>query len=159
MFETLIAFLLQENAESPGAVIVAASGNESLRNKDPQFVIDTTLPASASANIISVGATMQSAGGLGIAPFSNVNPVLCAPGVDIVSANRTGGLVSMSGTSMACPHVAGLAALWWQDSMQNVGMATGGLVRAKVLASALPTGFLAGVGLPDRGAGQAMAPA
>ncbi|EFY92994.1 subtilisin-like protease PR1G [Metarhizium acridum CQMa 102] len=33
-----------------------------------------------------------------------------APGVDVVSARAGGGYISMSGTSMATPHVAGLAA-------------------------------------------------
>ncbi len=38
-------------------------------------------------------------------------PDLVAPGVDIVSAKPGGGYQSMDGTSMATPHVAGLAAL------------------------------------------------
>jgi len=36
---------------------------------------------------------------------------VAAPGTDIVSVSHRGGLVSQSGTSMAAPHVAGLAAL------------------------------------------------
>jgi subtilisin family serine protease len=40
-----------------------------------------------------------------------VVPDLVAPGVDVVSARPGGGWQSMDGTSMATPHVAGLAAL------------------------------------------------
>ncbi len=38
---------------------------------------------------------------------------LAAPGVNIYSTYRGGSYVEMSGTSMACPHVAGLGALIW----------------------------------------------
>jgi subtilisin family serine protease len=38
-------------------------------------------------------------------------PDLVAPGVDVVSAKPGGGYQSMDGTSMATPHIAGLAAL------------------------------------------------
>ncbi len=41
-------------------------------------------------------------------------PDLIAPGVDIISAKPGGGYQSMPGTSMATPHIAGLAALMFQ---------------------------------------------
>jgi len=48
-----------------------------------------------------------------IFPFSNRGPEveLCAPGVDVLSAIPGGGYGTMSGTSMACAHVSGAAAL------------------------------------------------
>jgi subtilisin len=41
-------------------------------------------------------------------------PDLVAPGVDVTSAAPGRGYQSMDGTSMATPHIAGLAALLWQ---------------------------------------------
>lgn len=71
-----------------------------------------------SLSVISVGATTKSGA---IAKFSSrgppkvgldqVKPDISAPGVGIRSAYKDGGYKTMSGTSMACPLVAGAVAL------------------------------------------------
>ncbi|TGQ74986.1 MAG: peptidase S8 [Mesorhizobium sp.] len=158
-FELCVADLLQENASSQGMVIVAASGNESRANESPKNVVGVSVPAAASPDIISVGAALRNAAGaFEIAPFSNVGPRLSAPGVDIVSAKMGGGLVAMNGTSMACPHVAGLAALWWQNEREGGNAESGFAVRANVVAGARPAGFAEGVPVVSRGKGLARAP-
>ncbi len=156
-FETLIAFLLQETQDRPGMVLVAASGNESDRDKDPDYVIDVSMPAAASRDLISVGATRAVGESLGIASFSNINPTVCAPGVGIVSAALGGGLKPLSGTSMACPHVAGVAALHW-ERLTATGNASGNSVRGSLIGTARTDCFTTDVMPSDRGNGHVVAP-
>ncbi|XNO40717.1 S8 family peptidase (plasmid) [Sinorhizobium meliloti] len=158
LFRTLVDFLMVETADRRGMVIAAASGNESRRDENPDFEIDVSVPAAASPSIVSVGAAALSPAGLRIAPFSNINPRLCAPGVDILSAALDGSLRLDSGTSTACPHVAGIAALWWEWAEIEIGRATGETVRAKLLAECNRDRFVPALTIVDRGAGMVRAP-
>jgi len=109
------------NASNAGALIIAAAGNDG----------DATLnyPA-AYPEVVSVAATDNRDAR---ASFSNANSdvEIAAPGVNILSTKRGGGYVSFSGTSMATPHVAGVAALIWG---KNPGF-TAAQVRSKLDAS------------------------
>lgn len=153
-FDALMQMIEAKGAFGDTAVVVAATGNESSR---PNFTIAASLPA-ATKGIISVAALGRNAAGqFDVAKFSNTMSQLAAPGVDILSAKIGGGLVSMNGTSMACPHVAGVAALWW-EALRKSGTvkASASLVAAKLLATARTDG-LSGETF-DRGAGIVTAP-
>ena len=139
-------------------VLVAAAGNESnidgSTHGEPAYRIFTAPPAAADG-AISVGAVDEE---MRIAPFSNTRASLVAPGVDIVSAWPGGGLKSLQGTSMAAPHVAGLAALYAEMLIQE-GSFTVNTFSANVIANAEHGPLADPFETIDVGAGLAQAPA
>lgn len=158
MFDALMDMLRAQAAFSGGTVVCAAAGNESRRNIDPDFEVSASLPA-AAFGVVSVGALGQGPAGLNVASFSNTNPTVSGPGVNVISAAIGGGLRPLNGTSMACPHVAGIAALWWEAQRASGNPAFAGAVQARLLATCTTAPIDPATDALDRGQGLVQAPA
>merc|ERR1719323_1016700 len=92
-----------QQAYDNGILVFAAAGNGGNSYK--------SYPASYK-NVISVAAVDRNSVKAGFSQY-NDQVEIAAPGVNIRSTVRNNQYAIWSGTSMACPHAAGVAALVW----------------------------------------------
>jgi subtilisin family serine protease len=90
-------------AFSQGAVVVAAAGNDGIS----QLHYPSAYPW-----VIGVAALEDCTNRASWSNYGQQNVFISAPGKDILSTLWNNTYTYMSGTSMACPHVAGVAAMW-----------------------------------------------
>jgi hypothetical protein len=156
LFEALAKTVRSMSGFGKASIIVAAAGNESRTDENPDFKIAVSPPA-VSDGIISVAALGKGPAGFVVAPFSNRGAMVAGPGVEITSAKPGGGLTTMSGTSMATPHVAGVAALWAQK-LKAGGPLNPGLLSTRLVGSGITSNLAVGFDPSDIGSGMVTAP-
>ena len=131
-------------AAAAANVLVVCSAGNSGRDIDAQ----PSYPVSfAAPNLIGVAATVPDAGRR-LGDFSNFGRAtvsLAAPGESVLSTTNDGGYGLKSGTSMAAPHVAGVAALMISVA-PNLSVAE---LRAQLLEHAARAGVPVGSGYLD----------
>ena len=134
-FSSALQDAIRRHGEA-GILFVAAAGNESSNNDTvAAYPANYALP-----NVISVAALDRSDQ---LASFSNYGATkvhIGAPGVAIYSTTPGNRYASYNGTSMAAPHVAGVAGLLAAANPQ----ATMAEIRAALLDSAVPVAALNG---------------
>ncbi|ACA86638.1 S8 family serine peptidase [Shewanella woodyi] len=130
------------NARNAGVVVVVAAGNDSdnAANYTPAGYSDTVITVSSAKE----GDDWNSFSNWGAQSASwttnNSAPVaIAAPGGSVLSLRAGGGTTTMSGTSMASPHVAGAAALFLASNPQQANGTAFENTRAQLLQSAEST--------------------
>lgn len=95
------------HANDAGIVFVAAAGNSSANNDSkPTYPANYDVP-----NVITVGSYQASGTASSFSNYGVKSVHVFAPGSSILSTIPNGRYGNMSGTSMACPHVAGVVGL------------------------------------------------
>ena len=137
---TCVLCTAADAAMNSGVIFVVAAGNE---NNDDCKTYDTHLRCPGHATLpITVAGTddtdaMYASSSLGPTADGRAKPDIAAPGVSIQSCEAgTSNFVSMTGTSMACPHIAGVCALM----LEKNGSLTPGDVKAILMRTAVNVG-------------------
>ena len=127
----------------PNVFISKADGQKMIDAANNGVGIINILPMSAETGVPSMNAgQMSDFSAWGVTPDLQLMPDVSAPGGNIYSATQDGTYGTMSGTSMACPHIAGMSALVLQylhdvhPELTDAQMHT--VVESLVMCTAMP---------------------
>lgn len=122
-----------QNSNKANTLFVAAAGNESNNNDSlPTYPATYDVP-----NVLAVAAIDNKGQLASFSSYGKNKVHVGAPGVNVVSLT-TGGYAAWSGTSMATPHVSGIAVLLAAHFPQMTGLE----IKERIVATATPDRFL-----------------
>jgi subtilisin family serine protease len=177
-FSNAMREAIQESV-AQGVVYIVSAGNDSrdIYGSDGRFGTSDDFVPAAYPEVATISAFADSDGSSGgtgpdtsrgpddsFASFSNFsgsvtagNPVtspgaaidLMCPGVDIFSTYRNGQYATFSGTSMASPHAAGLAALWIAQNGRASDAAGVYTIRQALIDAGVDQGTAGGLALAN----------
>lgn len=125
-----------ERANAKGILFVAAAGNDGSSNDSrPTYPANYDVP-----NVLSVAAIDNKGNLASFSNFGKRTVHVAAPGVNVYSSTLGSTYSTYSGTSMATPHVSGVAALLASHEPELTGVE----LKARIMATAKPIRSIAG---------------
>jgi subtilisin family serine protease len=125
-----------------GQLFIAAAGNGGADQVGDNNDVVANYPSNyANDNLIAVAATDSRDARASFSNYGATTVDLAAPGVSVLSTYANGGYATLSGTSMATPHVSGVAAL----AFSYLPNATPAQVKAAILGGVDKIAAMSGI--------------